>query len=1724
MEAHHGRRTSKGSFSERAGYNPELDYDEDLYAPTSKPTQSSARRQNTSAHRVREPQAALHVPKPRNHYAEPDSGSQEEQPSRHRRQQNTKPSMDYAEADMVGSGEPNYRHRRQPTRPTVDIPNNVSAKPFSATPVSPMDRTSQVRRSSLPQRSPLQKLEGKLGDISKEEKRARMEEAEHRARQSGSRGQREQKRHLSDNYNGPEGYSPANASAQRRNMTDPSRRRHHHEDDVVHGAEQDLDMQGRTPSQKKRRSMADDGRMRFSQASEALREHNSNGSNGDSNSPDGYYEDDPVSKNHHHGTRDDYDARRKGSRQIANGQHDDYQDPASIDRSSSKRLQKKNIPAEYPTGQRQRSQIPQAQHQLQSHRMAARAGEPVTTANDDYDIIPPNEVLTHNAHGPTYAIPPQTAASRDARSRVEPDFRSHSGAGAAVPQAQRTNQRVPTHSNSLQIPTRTFEEWRNAGVAKLELEDLAVDDASNRSRDNRRSSRSHASGAYDGTQGDAPGNYQPALYVKCGPLLRYKGLRRERRSRQGDVVVEREIWRGSVMLVTDDQHSSYSAPVLRLFAQPSELLTPPSNTKNLSSEYDDPIAGETKPSRTGQPLYVKPIESIPELVDLSQEEGDEGLFESYRSSSNKSRLKSKDGEKAGKFKEVKGARLHAERGLTFWRFNIEVELGVTQARIAYRINGGPATGFWVPARGSTMNIMFHSCNGFSLSVDPNSFSGPDPLWRDVLNSHAMKPYHVMLGGGDQVYNDRVMRETNLFREWLQIKNPQHKSNAEFTKEMQNELENFYLDRYCLWFSQGLFGMANSQIPMVNLWDDHDIIDGYGSYPDHFMRNKVFTGLGAVAFKYYMLFQHQSVPAETHEDEPSWILGASPGPYIHQHSRNVFMQLGRRVAFLGLDCRTERRRDEVLCQGTYDLVFNRCRAEIIKGETKHLIVMLTVPIAYPRLNFLENILTSKAMDPVKALGRAGMLGLGGFVNKFEGGAEILDDLDDHWTAKHHKQERNWFVQELQALAAEKSVRITILGGDVHLGAIGQFYTTKKLGHVAKDHDHRYMPNVVSSAIVNTPPPNMMADILNKRNKIHHLDDETDEDMIPMFEYDVDGKPRKNKTLLPRRNYCTIREYFPGSTPPHSPVHEEQPALPPRRRSRDDESRRYPPGSMLRSHSPETPEEDSRRYPPGSLPQSRSLTRDSFRPRNLLRRLSGSRSRKEKDEYEHENAYEDAGPRQRRSSLGGPPCGDDNGSYFPEGLTAANTDANANPNAIRPTNMFRRRPTDLSDRQMSKRGLTDREQHDAHEEHPDDINLEYGLDICINMEVSQTDPAGITVPYRLLVPALTYAGPQDINHTRFKTRRASLLDRFRGRGASGQKQQDDYDSYSDSQSDGSRSPSPNQGPPLPNRPSHPGRPLHPDDRLQFADQQHTNAHHDPRRDSRNPRQSLDGTAEAPPPKPARVLRKNVPPQPHAQDQPASHAHAQTAPLPRPGEGPGDDQSIDGGYAPTEELYASPHQQGKKLGFFGSLKRRFSSRRGGGGRRGAEDELSDDPELYSYDSDTGSEVDFTPPARPPNARPHDGAGQGHGHGQGQGQGQGRGPQYRASDELNLRNDGRVGAGQRGEQGQSHGRQRGLSTGERYYAAGNSGGGPPIGQQSSGMGGGRGREADEVSEDFDDGDSLVEQQQKGNRRGSKADRFFGVGPSGDEGRGQFDDGRHFDERFEEKPQRRGSLKFWKR
>jgi hypothetical protein len=157
--------------------------------------------------------------------------------------------------------------------------------------------------------------------------------------------------------------------------------------------------------------------------------------------------------------------------------------------------------------------------------------------------------------------------------------------------------------------------------------------------------------------------------------------------------------------------------------------------------------------------------------------------------------------------------LHKERAYTFWRWKIYVVLNGEERRLAYNINGSKEDiGFWVPASNQSMRMVFHSCNGtshlyptlalflrrlgFSQSVDPSDFQGPDPLWSDVLRQHGKTPWHVMLGGGDQIYSDGLPKKSKLFKAWLQISNLHHKFSTPYTEELKNEIEEFYLEHYC----------------------------------------------------------------------------------------------------------------------------------------------------------------------------------------------------------------------------------------------------------------------------------------------------------------------------------------------------------------------------------------------------------------------------------------------------------------------------------------------------------------------------------------------------------------------------------------------------------------------------------------------------------------------------------------------------------------------------------------------------------------------------------------------------------------------------------------------------------------------------------------------------------------------------------------------------------------
>lgn len=128
---------------------------------------------------------------------------------------------------------------------------------------------------------------------------------------------------------------------------------------------------------------------------------------------------------------------------------------------------------------------------------------------------------------------------------------------------------------------------------------------------------------------------------------------------------------------------------------------------------------------------------------------------------------------------------------------------------------------------------------------------------------------------------------------------------------------------------------------------------------------------------------------------------------------------------------------------------------------------------------------------------------------------------------------------------------------------------------------------------------------------------------------------------------------------------------------------------------------------------------------------------------------ADPERRRMSF------DDHSSRFNDGYfpTQQNTDINRgrpepepkgnDPNSEpRPGNFMRRR-TDLSVRDIKRASKTGSGLHHF-------LNLEGGLDIALHCEISPKDPAGITHPYRVLVPALFFDGEFEPGAPREKKR--------------------------------------------------------------------------------------------------------------------------------------------------------------------------------------------------------------------------------------------------------------------------------------------------------------------------------------------------------------------------------------
>ncbi|KAJ3338466.1 hypothetical protein HDU93_009482 [Gonapodya sp. JEL0774] len=382
--------------------------------------------------------------------------------------------------------------------------------------------------------------------------------------------------------------------------------------------------------------------------------------------------------------------------------------------------------------------------------------------------------------------------------------------------------------------------------------------------------------------------------------------------------------------------------------------------------------------------------------------------------------------------------------------------------------------FYVPGKETRVRAAFFTCNGFAATTKhAGEGTGIPTMWSDVIRVHTAEPFHFLIGGGDQIYNDDIFNfPEQPINRWMNMVGKSERERHPWTPEMDEFARGFYFRNYCMHFMTSPFEDVLRSIPHIFNCDDHDFFDGFGSYPPSLHESPVFTGIGRVALRHYLLFQHHTTPFRAKEDG---FFPATPTPDgASATGFNVVLRLSSRVVLVAVDSRTERTKEQVFKESTWALV-NQALAKEGRIGMDHLLFGNPVPMIFGDIGSVEGIMEriSQALNSNSLLHRiVDKLGLWRLETLKFGEPQFLDDCVDHWTSRLHIRERNTMLRDLTRFAQLNTARVTILTGDVHCCGVGRLRSSGVTTREQEASDPKTIYQVISSAICNDPPPSLV----------------------------------------------------------------------------------------------------------------------------------------------------------------------------------------------------------------------------------------------------------------------------------------------------------------------------------------------------------------------------------------------------------------------------------------------------------------------------------------------------------------------------------------------------------------------------------------------------------------------------------------------------------------------------
>jgi hypothetical protein len=379
-------------------------------------------------------------------------------------------------------------------------------------------------------------------------------------------------------------------------------------------------------------------------------------------------------------------------------------------------------------------------------------------------------------------------------------------------------------------------------------------------------------------------------------------------------------------------------------------------------------------------------------------------------------------------RQLKAHPIHSHQRWIFYRYDIDLRMDDNQSKWTYAITshlGCTRYEFLVAARSEqSWRFIAHSGNDFAINVSANDrakLGGIGPMWKDVLLKHQeCGGFHTQLGLGGQIYADRLWKDIPALRQWTQMSGKENRKNAPWSAKMDEDVTHAYFHYYTSHFDQPAIREAFAQIPHVCCLDDHDIFDGFGSYPEYMQQSHVIKNVGRIGIEMYLLFQHHTTFEILRAVSNDIDLFTVTGQGWH-----FIKYLGPSVVIVGPDTRSEKNTSQVMAGPTYQGIFPK--VAVLPPSVQHCIWLLPVPVVYPRLESVEHVAHAAATGKkvvtggFNAIGRiaggvAGVVGAKGVVNSgFDGvkkaigksglmqgvlspfgEVEVLDELRDMWT--------------------------------------------------------------------------------------------------------------------------------------------------------------------------------------------------------------------------------------------------------------------------------------------------------------------------------------------------------------------------------------------------------------------------------------------------------------------------------------------------------------------------------------------------------------------------------------------------------------------------------------------------------------------------------------------------------------------------------------------------------